>query len=314
VIATLALAAIASFALPHLLRLQRAAPVTAAVIWVSALSLRALTVLLAATWLVLFFPATQAFEALTHWCWHHLTAAEVNGHDVGHLTTLAPAVLGVASLVSVCAGTARLARALHRLARGSRRPGPAGSVVVGGREVTLAVAGLRRPTVLVSAGAMLELDDDELEAALAHERAHIERRHRYVLVHAELCRALAHLLPGTRRAVDELAFHLERDADRCALARRVDRRALASALQKAARRRIEGRTLVMALGGHRVEDRLKEILEGPARSSGRRSLITGTTAALLAALVVAFAFALPPVVVQGVDVVRNAPASADCDD
>jgi hypothetical protein len=309
VIATLAGAAIAGFTLPHLLQLQRAAPVTAALIWASALSLRALTVALAVTWLVLFFPATHAFEALTHWCWHHLVATEVNGHDVGHVTTLVPALLGVASLISLFAGTARLARALHRLTSASRRLGPAGSVVVGGRDVMLAVAGLRRPAVLVSAGAMLELDDDELEAALAHERAHIERRHRYVLVYAELCRALAHLLPGTRHAVDELAFHLERDADRWALARRIDRRALAAALRKAAGPRREARGLVMALGGGRVQERLDEILSGPQHGSHA----WGTIAAVLSSLVLGFAFAMPPIVAEGIDVVRHAPAAADCD-
>lgn len=308
-IATLAGVGIAGFTLPHLLRLQRAAPVTAALIWASALSLRALTVVLAVTWLVLFFPATHAFEALTHWCWHHLLATDVNGHDVGHVTTLVPALLGLASLISLSAGTVRLARALRRLTSASRHYGPAGSVIVGGRDVMLAVAGLRRPTVLVSAGAMLELDDDELEAALAHERAHIERRHRYVLVYAELCGALAHLLPGTRRAIDELAFHLERDADRWALTRRIDRRALAAALRKAAGPRHEARGLVMALGAGRVQERLDEILDGPPHVSRA----PGTVAAVLASLVVAFALAMPPTVAEGIEVVRHAPAAVDCD-
>jgi beta-lactamase regulating signal transducer with metallopeptidase domain len=308
VISILGIAATAGFALPHVLRLERAAPVTAAVIWASALSLRALTVALAVTWLVLFFPATDAFKALTHWCWHHLPAMDVNGHDVGHVTTLVPALLGVASLISLLVGTARLARALHRLTSTSRRQGPAGSVVVGGREVMLAVAGLRRPAVLVSAGAMLELDDDELDAALAHEHAHIERRHRYVLMYAELCRALAHLLPGTRRASEELAFHLERDADHSALARRADRRALAAALRKAAGPRREARALVMALGGGRVDERLEEILGGPRRTSRA----TTTIAAMLSSLVVVFALAIPPTVVAGIDVVGHAPAAADC--
>jgi beta-lactamase regulating signal transducer with metallopeptidase domain len=309
VIATLAGAGIAGFTLPHLLRPQRVAPVTAALIWAGALSLRALTVTLAVTWLVLFFPATYAFDALTHWCWHHLIATNVNGHDVGHVTTVVPALLGVASLISLFVGTARLGRTVHRLASASRGRGPAGSVVVGGRDVMVAVAGLRRPTLLVSAGAMLELDDDELEAALAHERAHIERRHRYVLLYAELCRAIAHLLPGTRRAVDELAFHLERDADRWALERRIDRRALAAALRKAAGPQYDARALVMALGGSGVEERLDEILSGPHRGSHAWR----TIAAVLCSLVLGFAFAMPPIVAQGIGVVRHAPAAVDCE-
>jgi Zn-dependent protease with chaperone function len=311
VIAALAGLAIAGFALPHVLRLHRVAPVTAAVIWTSALALRGLTVLLAAAWLVLFFPDTHAFAALTHWCWHHLLETEVNGHDVGHVTTLIPALVGLVSLVSLCVGTFKLGRALHLIGVASGSRGPSGSVVIGGRDVVLAVAGLRHPRVLVSTGALLELDDDELDAALAHERAHIERRHRFVLVFAELCRALAAFLPGSRRAVEELSYHLERDADQYALERRIDRQALAGALRKASQPRVRPRGLVMALGGRHVEDRVDEILG--QRRSARRSLLTRALAATMVALTVGLALALPPVVVAGVEVVRDAPAAVDCD-
>ena len=58
-------------------------------------------------------------------------------------------------------------------------------------ELLVAAAGLRRPRVLVSAGALLALDDDELEASLEHERGHIARRHRYVLVVSELSAYIA---------------------------------------------------------------------------------------------------------------------------
>jgi len=61
--------------------------------------------------------------------------------------------------------------------------------------VLVAAAGLRKPRVVVSAGALLNLDDEELAASLDHEHGHIVRRHRYVLVAAELCRALARLFP-----------------------------------------------------------------------------------------------------------------------
>jgi hypothetical protein len=229
VILALSLAAIVGSALPHALRPRRAAPLTAAVIWTAALSLRALTVVLAAAWLLLFFPSTHLFAALTHWCWHHLASAALTGHDVGHATTVAPALLGVASLASVGVASTKLGRALRRHIAGSRTGGPAGSIVIGGEGVVVAVVGLRRPRLVVSAGALLELDDDELAAALEHERAHIRRRHRFILIYAELCGAVARLLPGTGIALDELAFHLERDADRVALAGAADRRAQAAA-------------------------------------------------------------------------------------
>jgi Zn-dependent protease with chaperone function len=314
VIAVLAIGVVAGFALPHILRLEHASPVTASVIWTSALTLRALTTILAATWLALFFPSTELFEALTDWCWHHLLATELNGHDVGHLTTLLPVLLGTLSLVSLAIGTLKLTRALRRLVADSGRRGPAGSVIVGGRDIVLAVAGLRRPRVLVSAGALLELGDDELAAALAHEQAHIERRHRYILVYAELCHALTHILPGTRHAVDELAFHLERDADRCALARRVDRGALAAALTKASRLQIEPRAVAMALGGSHVQERVREIMGDPPSEARRTSEACATVAAALVCLVIATVVAVPSVLAAGADAVRDAPAAVECDD
>ncbi len=213
-IAVLTISAIVGFTLPHLPRLRGLTPITASVIWTCALTLRGLTAVLAAGWLVLYFPSTGVFEALTHWCWKHLASADINGHDVGHVTTLVPVAFGVLSLASLLIGTVKVARAPSR---GSiQRPGP----------------------------------------SRQRDRRWTRRRHRYVLVYAEMCHALAHILPGTGTAIEELAFHLERDADRRALARRVDRQALAAALTKAATVRIERRAVAMALGGSRRSRRI----------------------------------------------------------
>ena len=77
--------------------------------------------------------------------------------------------------------------------------------------------GCGRPRIVISAGALVALDDAELLASLDHERGHIALRHRYLLVAGELARAVARFLPGTRAAARELVFSLERDADRYAL-------------------------------------------------------------------------------------------------
>jgi hypothetical protein len=53
---TLALSAIAGFAVPHALQLRHVNPPTAIVIWLAALSLRALTVVLTAALVLLEFP------------------------------------------------------------------------------------------------------------------------------------------------------------------------------------------------------------------------------------------------------------------
>ena len=310
---TAALLLAVAIALPHALRLERAAPPIAIVIWASVLSLRALIGVLAALWLVFFFPATDVFAAITRWCLHDVLPGHINGHDVGHAATLVPSLAIAGSLAAVFAGTWRLGRRLQRVASDALGCGPAGSRIIGGRDVLMAAVGVRRPQVLVSAGALVALDDDELAAGLAHERGHIARRHRYVLVYAELCRALGRVLPGTRRAAAELAFHLERDADRWALAHGVDRRALASALHKATGAHLRGRGLVVALGGHALEERVGELLDQAPSHPTLRSSVCRGLAAGLAALAFVVALALPPVVLAGVDTVRDAPASQHCE-
>src|SRR6266545_7945802 len=131
----------------------------AVVIWVSALSVRGLLVILAAAWLALFFPATDLFAALTHWCLEPLVPGSLNGHAAGHAATIVPALVLTASVASVGAGVVRFGRALRRLVSGSVGRGPGDSVILGGGGVVLAVAGVRRPRMLVSAGAVLALDD-----------------------------------------------------------------------------------------------------------------------------------------------------------
>jgi hypothetical protein len=310
-IIVLFLVALAGSALPHSLRLRHAPPMAAAVIWLTALTLRAAAVGLAAAWLMLFFPGTHLFEALTHWCWHHLASAALNGHDVGHVTTLVPTVLGAASVVSVAIAGVKLTRALRRLRVVTATSGPSGSIIVGGDAIALAVVGVVRPQILVSAGALLELSDEELDAALTHERAHIARRHRYVVLWAEICRAIARLVPGTRACSEELAFHLERDADQWALARPVNRWALAAALRKASDSQPSPKGLVLALGASCVDERLAEIL-GETGTTHRPSACRAV-AVLLVTLSAGIAAATPPALAAGLDVVRSAPAAVDCD-
>src|SRR5215218_382421 len=48
--------------------------------------------------------------------------------------------------------------------------GPRASVVVGGEPIAMAVAGMSRPRIVVSAGALTALDDAELALSLEHEQ------------------------------------------------------------------------------------------------------------------------------------------------
>jgi Zn-dependent protease with chaperone function len=265
-----------AIAMPHLLPLSTASPAVAASIWLSALALRALTVVLVAIYLVLFVPHSEIFNAVTHWCWETVlpllaTPMGVDGHRIGDAVLGIPPFLLAFSGISVAIGVVRATRSIQaRLLRSSLGHGPQGSLIVGGREVLFATAGMTRPRVLVSAGALTALDDEELGAGLEHERAHIVRRHRFVLVFAELCRAFARFLPGTKTALDELRFHLERDADRWAVSQSRDPCALASAICKAAASQTPSRAGLLPLAGRgHATRRVDELLAADAQLPGR---------------------------------------------
>jgi len=283
-------------ALPRLLRLDRAPPGLAIVIWASSLATRALAALCAVAALILLLPRTDVFITLTHWCWHVLapfmgTTTPLDGHRVGDAVVSLPGLLVLGSLLSVTWGIVQSLRSVHGLiALGSLGDGPQGALIVGGSEVVLAAIGVRRPRVIVSVGALTALDDEELAAGLAHERAHLEHRHLAVLVFAELCRGPARFLPGTRRAVDQLRFHMERDADQWAISHRHDRLALASAICKAATGRSGAPTGLAQLGATGVRERLEQLLEAehaPSARSVSRALRAVALGMILGVLVAA---------------------------
>lgn len=313
----LATVLLAAIAVPHLLRFERAAPGLAALVWTSALVLRALTAVLAAVTMVVVLPRTEIFTLITHWCWHTAlplmaTHLGLDGHRVGDAALVLPGVVLAVSALSVAFGLWKAGRAVAALIqRGSVGRGPQDSVIVGDGDVVVAAAGIRRPRVLVSAGALTSLDDDELAASLDHEHGHIERRHRYILVLAELCRALARFLPGTRRAAQELRFHLERDADRFALERHHEPLVLASAICKAA----QGRSTasVAALGGGGVSRRIRALIDGGAVSQPSNGLALRSAAALILALVALLTAALPAVTVAAVRSTADATSVRHCE-
>jgi hypothetical protein len=265
-----ALAAIvaAGIALTHLLDLRRVPPVTAILLWLSALALRALASVFAIVYLLWFAPETSVFDVLTHWCWHTFVPLlsgdhGLEGHNVGDVALLLPAIALGASLLWIGVRTARVGRAARGLVgHHALGHGPRGSVIVGGPEVSLAVAGLARPRIVVSAGALASLDDDELAAALDHEQAHIARHHRFVMLLALGLRTVGGAIPGSGRALRELGFHLERDADTWTVQRRHDRLALASAICKAATTAMPGGSAALSnLGGAGVRERVRQLLE-----------------------------------------------------
>lgn len=258
---------------PHLLKIDDASPTLAISIWFSALLARMIVVVLALAWLVLFIPSTEIFTIATHWCLHTAvpSMAEplgVNGHALGDAATLAPLLVVIASLASLGYGMVRAAIAVRSFVRRTRiGTGPQQSIAIREPGVLLAVSGIARPRVLISDGAIRQLDTEELAAGLDHENGHIKHHHQRLLVTAELFRALARFLPGTNSAMRELVFHTERDADQWALRRNHDPSVLASAICKAA---LSPAAVSPALGGGQTARRVRALLSGePVRSSGR---------------------------------------------
>lgn len=252
----------AAIGVPHALRLDGAPPALAAGVWLCALLLRAVASLLAAVLLELYVPVLHAYAPLAGVC---LRAGPLgfSGHAAGDAVLALPTFVLIGSLVAVLVGIWRAARRVRRLLRESVvGPGPAESLILADAELLVAAAGIWRPQVLISAGALLTLDDEELAASLAHERGHIARHHRYVIVLGELARAVGRFLPGSRAAARELLFHLERDADRFALAQRHSPAVLASAICKAAQHE-QPIAPTLALGGGVVTRRARQLLESP---------------------------------------------------
>lgn len=280
-------------ALPHIVGRSQRTAATSLVLLTVALGVRAAGCLLLAAYLVVALPASSAFAALTDWCWDVAvpilaTPVDVLGHQIGDVLSLLPFLALSASAMWVAVRIARGARTVRQLLSWSTiGPGPGGTVILSGREVMLGAAGLLHPRVVVSAGALTTLDDEELAAAIAHERAHIHRGHRFVAAFAELCGAVAgRLVPGTRAMVPEVHRQIERDADAWAVGQRHDRAALASAICKSALSRTTTPALAL-LTGSGASDRVDELLGGPLSTARAGDRILRTSALLGAGMLVA---------------------------
>lgn len=233
-------AAVALLVMPYLLPQAKLDPPSAIALWLSTLALRAVVCVYIAVALLLLLPATQLFRQLTDWCLHGViplitTHLGLDGRYLGDTAVGLPALLITTSVISLAFGAWQAAHALQRwLEHSSIGPGPHSSVIVGGSEVMLAAAGLKNPSVVVSAGALLQLDDAELAAGLQHEWGHIVRGHRFLSLFGAAFGAVGRALPGSARALSRLTLHLERDADHYAVAKTGDRMALASVICKSA--------------------------------------------------------------------------------
>ena len=144
------------------------------------------------------------------------------------------------------------------------------------------VAG-RHPTVVLTTGALQALDPDQLEAVLAHERAHLAGRHHRLLAMARIGRQVLPFMPLMRDADAQVARLVELHADDSAT-RAHDPGSLATALVLLATAGGPAPVLAAPTLAAAVTDTVQRIhrLLGPAEPLGRarRQLLRAIAAAL----------------------------------
>lgn len=184
--------------------------------------------------------AWGAWDRLARGCFTTLQVASRGGYGwllqvgLGALTTLTALALGVLVVrVTAALRRSRTHTSLHaeaaRLAAAGAPPGPGGALVIDAEQRSVYCLAGRRPTIVITRAALAALDDAQLAAVLAHERAHLAGRHHQLLA---FTRALAKVLPRLRLFTDAAAA-LGRLAEMCAddtAARRHGRDAVVDAL------------------------------------------------------------------------------------
>ena len=166
-------------------------------------------------------------------------------------------------------------------ARLSGRLEPAlGAVVLEHPQPTAYCVAGRCPTVIVTTGAMAVLDSGQLDAVLAHERAHLAGRHHALKAAARIGCQVLPFLPLLRAAEAHVARLAELHADDAAV-RAADPRALATALVVLATPAQATPGPALAAAATDVVQRIHRILR-PAEPLGRlrRHLLRATAAAL----------------------------------
>jgi Zn-dependent protease with chaperone function len=170
------------------------------------------------------------------------------------------------------------------------RPGPAADVRIidGDRPAVYCLPGRRR--IVLTTGALTRLGDGELDAVLAHERAHLSGRHHIMLA---LAVTLQRAFPSAgffAVAARQVAYLVEIAADDAAV-RRAPRLTVASALLAVAGAGVPAGTL--GAGGSAAAQRIQRLINPPPRDNRARRAVTFvllTGAAALATVAFAFAF------------------------
>jgi len=207
---------------------------------------------------------------------------------------LAVAVAGrVAWAYGSVLATARRRRSAHdQVLAVIARPGPAADVRIidGDRPAVYCLPGRRR--IVLTTGALTRLDEGELAAVLAHERAHLSGRHHIVLT---LAVALQRAFPAAGffgTAARQISYLVEIAADDAAV-RRAPRLTVASALLAVATAGVPAGAL--GAGGSAAAQRIQRLISPPPQPSRAAQVVMYaalTATAAPAAAVLAWAFAV----------------------
>jgi Zn-dependent protease with chaperone function len=137
-----------------------------------------------------------------------------------------------------------------------------------------------RPTVVLTTGALRTLAPDQLEAVLAHERAHLACHHHRLLALARIGHRVLPFIPLMRDTATQVARLVEMHADDAAVGRR-DPRPLATALVVLAAAVSEAPATGLGAAVTDTVQRIRRLL-GPAEPLGRarRRLLRASAAAL----------------------------------
>ena len=220
---------------------------------------------------------------------HYDSVARVAASAIAAVVTLAAAgrlIWATASALAI----ARRRRARHDEALalvGRRGPLPGVVLLDDERPAVYCLPGRRR--IVFTTGALHRLDRHQIQAVLAHERAHLAGRHHLVIM---LARVLPGAFPGIRFlavAASQIGCLVEMAADDAA-ARQAHRLTLAGALLTLAEVRIPAAALGAALGPGETTgaQRIRRLIETP-RPASRARRAAGLVLTLVAAPAVALA-------------------------
>ena len=210
---------------------------------------------------------------------------------------LAVAVLGRVTWVYGSAATAaRRCRAAHDdVLAVIARPGPAADVRIidNDHPAVYCLPGHRR--IVVTTGALTRLDNGQLDAVLAHERAHLSERHHLLLA---LATALARAFPAVRFfavAAQQITYLVEVAADDAAV-RRAPRLTVAAALLAVANAGVPVGSL--GAGGSAAAQRISRLIDPPLCGSRVRRAVTYAALAVVAALTITALAAAVAVIIR----------------